>query len=117
MTKLYADRKPWLLEPHYSKHVMAMTAEGLHEKSAIAAELAHRDALIAVELKMRDVRIAELAKADARIAELEASLNAVSVTFTKESQCNPGLDCKCGGKLQREVREFGAVMVCDRCGG
>lgn len=41
--KLYADRKPWELEPYYCNHVAAMTAEGLHEKSAIAAELAWRD--------------------------------------------------------------------------
>ena len=31
------------LEPHYSRHVAAMTREKLHSKSAIAAELACRD--------------------------------------------------------------------------
>lgn len=31
---------------YYSRHVSAMTAEGLHEKSDIAAELAVRDALL-----------------------------------------------------------------------
>ena len=31
----------------YCDHVMAMTAEGLHQKSDIAAELAHRDIRIA----------------------------------------------------------------------
>ena len=40
---LYADRDPSKLEPWYSQHVNAMTAEGLHSKSDIAAELAHRD--------------------------------------------------------------------------
>ncbi len=45
-TKLYADRKPWDLEPHYARHMNAMTAEGLHEKSAIAEELAFRDQVI-----------------------------------------------------------------------
>jgi len=34
------------LEPHYSKHVFAMTVEGLHGKGEIAAELAWRDALL-----------------------------------------------------------------------
>jgi hypothetical protein len=44
MTKLYDPaRKPWELEPYYSRHVLAMTAEKLHEKSDIAAELAFRD--------------------------------------------------------------------------
>ena len=41
--KQYAERDPVELEPHYIKHVSAMTAEGLHSKSAIAAELAYRD--------------------------------------------------------------------------
>jgi len=34
------------LEPHYSRHVSAMTSEGLDRKSDIAAELAWRDAEI-----------------------------------------------------------------------
>jgi hypothetical protein len=41
--KLYVTRKPWELEPYYSRHVAAMTAEGLHAKADIAAELAWRD--------------------------------------------------------------------------
>ena len=46
MTTLYGDRDPMQQDRfgnHYSKHVSAMTAEGLHSKSRIAAELAHRD--------------------------------------------------------------------------
>jgi phage shock protein A len=31
------------LEPHYTRHVAAMTAEVLHDKGDIAAELAYRD--------------------------------------------------------------------------
>jgi len=34
---------PWDLEPHYCKHVDAMTGEKLHAKSEIARELAFRD--------------------------------------------------------------------------
>ena len=45
-TKQYAKRNPESQGEHYIKHVLAMTAEGLHQKSAIAAELAHRDILI-----------------------------------------------------------------------
>jgi hypothetical protein len=44
--KHYAHRNLANLEPHYSEHVSAMTAEGLHDKAAIAAELAFRDAEI-----------------------------------------------------------------------
>lgn len=43
MSKQYADRDPQALEPWYSRHVGAMTAEGLHGKAHIAAELAYRD--------------------------------------------------------------------------
>jgi hypothetical protein len=44
---LYAKRRAFRLEPYYSRHVNAMTAEALHSKGAIAAELAHRDQQIA----------------------------------------------------------------------
>jgi hypothetical protein len=43
VTKLYADRDAIRQGQHYTKHVEAMTAEGLHSKADIAAELAHRD--------------------------------------------------------------------------
>lgn len=41
--KLYAERDPRDLEPHFSKHMSAMTSEDLHSKAAIAEELAYRD--------------------------------------------------------------------------
>ena len=47
--KLYAERDAMELDEagnYYIKHVMAMTSEQLHSKSAIAGELAHRDMLI-----------------------------------------------------------------------
>lgn len=47
---------------YYSKHVSAMTAEGLNEKSDIAAELAQRDMKIS-ELQMTIRNIFELANA------------------------------------------------------
>ena len=43
MKKLYARRDPIGQGEFYTNHLMAMTAEGLHEKSDIAKELAHRD--------------------------------------------------------------------------
>lgn len=55
--KLYAERDIAKLDDlgrYYSKHVQAMTAEGLVGKSRIAAELAYRDAAIdALEQKNR----------------------------------------------------------------
>lgn len=47
--ELYAERDIIALDEagnYYFKHVMAMTSEQLHSKSAIASELAHRDMLI-----------------------------------------------------------------------
>lgn len=41
------DMNPWNLEPHYSRHVAAMTSEGLHSKAEIAMQLAWRDQTIA----------------------------------------------------------------------
>jgi len=43
MSEYDKDRDPEALEPFYTRHVSAMTAEGLHAKSDIAAELAYRD--------------------------------------------------------------------------
>lgn len=50
MKRQYCDRDIEQLDEdgnYYCTHVMAMTAEGLHEKSDIAAELAWRDREIA----------------------------------------------------------------------
>lgn len=40
---LYAERDHAAQGDYYTRHVDAMTREGLHAKSAIAGELAHRD--------------------------------------------------------------------------
>ena len=52
----YAKRAVMGIMAHYAKHVQAMTAEGLHEKSDIAAELAWRDA----QLESCNTQLAEL---------------------------------------------------------
>lgn len=41
--KVYPDHRPWDVEPHYSKHISAMTSEELHSKRDIAIQLAWRD--------------------------------------------------------------------------
>ena len=49
MSKQYAERDIESLDEaggFYSRHVSAMTGEGLHSKSSIAAELGHRDMVI-----------------------------------------------------------------------
>ncbi len=58
MAEYNKHAKPWAYEPHYSKHVNAMTAEGLHDKGEIALELAIRDQMI----ENRDKIIEDLEK-------------------------------------------------------
>ena len=76
-TKIYITRDPERLEPYYTQHVLAMTAESLHAKSDIAAELAARDA-----------RIAEL---EARCAVMEGALDAARqyLEFHSSEGCEP----------------------------
>lgn len=57
MTKQYDERDVIALDRkgnYYIRHVAAMTAEQLHDKSEIAAELAYRDWLIDDLLKQLD---------------------------------------------------------------
>ena len=59
--KLYAQRNPQELEPHYSNHVSAMTLEKLHSKSDIAGELAWRDKEIEILLaKLKQLKEIDL---------------------------------------------------------
>lgn len=44
--RVYPELDPMQLEPHFSRHMLAMTAENLHDKSAIAEQLAWRDQVI-----------------------------------------------------------------------
>lgn len=89
MSNLYAERDIIEQGYHYSRHVSAMTSEGLHSKSAIAAELAHRDIQLEQaqteinRLKQANFMKGDLAiewkvkldKAQARVAELEKCLS------------------------------------------
>lgn len=60
MSKQYAERDIESLDEvggFYSRHVSAMTGEGLHTKSSIAAELGHRDMVISELLgALRDLQ-------------------------------------------------------------
>ena len=54
----YADRDIIAQGEVYTKHVSAMTTEGLHDKSDIAAELAHRDiAIESLEAELEQLRV------------------------------------------------------------
>jgi hypothetical protein len=68
---LYAQRNPRNLEPHLSRHMQAMTAEGLHDKGDIACELAWRDAEIErIWLEYAEYRICVGSENDLRDAEI-----------------------------------------------
>ena len=56
---------------HYSRHISAMTREGLHSKSDIAAELAWLDARIA-ELEARTVKLPSQVDFDDPLSAYEA---------------------------------------------
>lgn len=75
----YADKDR--LEPYYSKHVDAMTVEGLPKISEIAAELAFRDRRIE-KLEIRELGyIQSLRDLEARVRELEGAANKVLNTI------------------------------------
>jgi hypothetical protein len=62
----YKERDHMFLDKdgnYYSKHVLAMTKEGLHDKSDIAAELAYRDHDIAKLRELCDEMAKELQSA------------------------------------------------------
>ncbi|HMG12778.1 MAG TPA: hypothetical protein VK571_06370, partial [Gemmatimonadaceae bacterium] len=54
MVEYPTDLDPRDLEPQYSRHVGALTSEGLHHKSDIAIQLAWRDKTIADLRNQRD---------------------------------------------------------------
>jgi hypothetical protein len=53
---MYPKVNPAKLEPHYSRHVLAMTAERLNSKADIAAQLAKRDSELE-QLQVRNVKL------------------------------------------------------------
>tara|TARA_R110000851_G_scaffold33896_1_gene90355 strand:- start:2719 stop:3234 length:516 start_codon:yes stop_codon:yes gene_type:complete len=87
MANQYAERDIMGLDKkggHYSRHLSAMTSEGLHDKSDIAAELAYRDARIAqleadcaAHKAAEEVQIALREKADEREAALAAHVESL----------------------------------------
>ena len=79
MVKLYAERDLEMLDMtnnYYSRHVMAMTEEGLDSKSSIAAELAYRDWIIDEQQK-------ELQKYKDRYPDYVECANCGSVTHAE----------------------------------
>ena len=59
--QMYPTVDAQALGEHYLRHIQAMTAEGLHDKSAIAEQLAWRDKLLA-ELKAKLGRLESTAR-------------------------------------------------------
>lgn len=97
---LYRERDAWELDQaggYYSRHVMAMTSEGLHSKGDIAAELGYRDMRIDqleaewraqeeraenAETNLVDMRAAEQALSDSyiRLRQIVGAMNPPGVT-------------------------------------
>ncbi len=96
LTTEYRTRPdPRDLEPFFSRHMMAMTAEELDSKADIAMELAYRDKRIA----LLEAEVAALCKADikrvptrdARIKELEAENAQAKHTIAEQQRLIAGL--------------------------
>jgi hypothetical protein len=69
---VYPRLNPSDLEPHYCRHISAMTSEGLHEKSDIAIQLAWRDKRIAeLEAEVAALSRDEQTPVDAKQVPLE----------------------------------------------
>jgi hypothetical protein len=81
--KQYPDVDPRELGNHYTRHLLAMTAEGLHDKSTIAEQLAWRDMQIA-ELRQRLIE-----------AELHQSLTATRLMRIERDS----IAASCAGQL------------------
>lgn len=82
MVKLYAERDIEMLDMtnnYYSRHIMAMTGEGLNSKSSIAAEMAYRDWIIDEQQKMID----ELQKYKDQFPDYVECANCGSVTHVE----------------------------------
>jgi hypothetical protein len=82
---------PQELEPHYSRHVGAMTSEGLHEKADIAFQLALRDKRIA-ELERQLTELSHIEPKDTRRNFWCRSCRLVEVEHENKScsQCYSG---------------------------
>lgn len=94
---LYPDLDPMKLEPDFSRHMLALTAEGLHDKSAIAEQLAWRDQTI------RRLEAAALASRAALLDDL-AAVKAKAVTrdrlaVLKHMLCGMEPDCHSAIKM------------------
>lgn len=116
---LYAERDAADLGDYYVRHVMAMTAEGLHAKSAIAAELAWRDRELAlVRRAAREEMREEAAKACEALIdhkEAERARLAAKAAEDTEDECarlrhtvNVGLH---NGAMERCARAVRALPV------
>lgn len=92
-SKQYAERDIEQLDEdgeHYFRHMMAMTAEGLHNKSDIAAELGYRDSRIAALLELV---LAQHEALDAMRKDLLMRSDESDSDGTKIVNCGRGVWC------------------------
>ena len=95
MSDLYAERDIIKQEEFYTRHVSAMTKEGLDRKSDIAAELAHRDITVSNQQK-------HIEALQARVAEL--------YDLIKYAQVDSGV-CMCGDDIKDHNQSSGHMPL------
>ncbi len=122
-TTTYPRHRLETLEPYYSRHVGAMTEEGLHHKSDIAEQLAWRDGRIA-ELSERLMTCEALRAQNIDDLEAELERSAKALANMAEDELRDDYLRVLGkadgvrlalGKLQQFRRETATGIACDLC--
>lgn len=100
--KRYPDADETIYAPQYVHHVNAMTAEGLHSKSAIAEQLAYRDVLIAELLANNEQLEAARAKLHGQAAGYAIRAEAAEARLRELCEMKPVMwandECTVAGK-------------------
>ena len=98
----YADRDIIGLGQHYTRHVMAMTSERLHEKSDIAAELAWRDEQIE-RLRAELAACREDAERYRWLRECDWNASPLCVVVRPKENVRLGSDCPSWSRLDAAI--------------
>lgn len=115
--KLYAEREIRALGQRYANHMLAMTAERLETKGAIAAELAWRDWQLECE---RDAR----QRLEAQLAALQRAHSEAAAQWEARVAAADALWALCvyedfpwsAGEVQDKLTEIGFLVATDMTG-
>jgi hypothetical protein len=107
MSKLYNTRDIESIWSHYTKHLAAMTKEGLHAKGAIAAELAHRDCEIGKFERENAELKAEILRAELLVLQGSSGFEKENAELRKDKQRLNWLLGDCGSRYVEKDMALG----------